>query len=558
MQEAYTGAVIAGGCNTQVVESAKVELLTGDEVFELLADEAFLAAWEVLYAACPWATIGQAHTFVAAWYRINRQEQLPILVKAVQGEQLVGLLPLAKELQSTLITGAGGWDAEYQCWLTAAWDNEAFIKSALLQVRRRFPVCELKLRYIPERVPLAWVEADPQWRPYCVLKEHRRPLMEISEAYFEKELKKKNRREKINRLKRMGELSFRRITDLQTFVAVLDELTTQFDFRKGAMFNRTPFRDSGLTRELLLTLFEHKLLHATVLKLNDEVIASNVGAISGSWVHLEGLNTHAPAYGRYSPGILHFLMLGKLMAAEGYQVFDLTPGGDAYKEILANAYDKVYELRIGGRYSRLRDELRKAIAEPVKQHLQKRGIAPRSLKFRIYKMRERFRAAKRIGAAQLLKALSDRLRSGSALRVYLFDKQSAAMRGVEVKQNSLSDLLCFVQQGELRTRWDFLDDAERRLQAGERAFTWVEAGRLLCCGWLAPAGQSAGLSLPAGAVLLQGLYCHRQGRHWLQAFLEAVARQVDAPLYVASKSKALCSNLEEAGCRAQVLAAATS
>jgi len=102
----------------------------------------------------------------------------------------------------------------------------------------------------------------------------------------------------------------------------------------------------------------------------------------------------------------------------------------------------------------------------------------------------------------------------------------------------------------LRSRWDFLEEAEKRLQSGERAFTLVEAGGLLCCGWVAAAaGQPTGLSLPAGAVLLEGLYCHRRGRHRLRAFLEAVARQVDAPLYVVNSKKSLSKALEKTGLR---------
>src|SRR5687768_18143535 len=54
-----------------------------------------------------------------------------------------------------------------------------------------------------------------------------------------------------------------------------------------------------------------------------------------SWLHLQGINSFAAAYARYSPGIIHFLLLGKLLAEEGVAVFDLTPGADAYKDTLA-------------------------------------------------------------------------------------------------------------------------------------------------------------------------------------------------------------------------------
>jgi hypothetical protein len=66
---------------------------------------------------------------------------------------------------------------------------------------------------------------------------------------------------------------------LKFFSSIFDELTAQYDFRKAAMYNKAPFRKDPLKKKFLLALFEQQILHVTVLKLNDEIIASNVAAI---------------------------------------------------------------------------------------------------------------------------------------------------------------------------------------------------------------------------------------------------------------------------------------
>jgi CelD/BcsL family acetyltransferase involved in cellulose biosynthesis len=52
-------------------------------------------------------------------------------------------------------------------------------------------------------------------------------------------------------------------------------------------------------------------------------------------MHLQGMNTHAPSYARYSPGILHFLFLANSLAEEGIEMLDLTPSGNSLQRIVS-------------------------------------------------------------------------------------------------------------------------------------------------------------------------------------------------------------------------------
>jgi CelD/BcsL family acetyltransferase involved in cellulose biosynthesis len=512
-----------------------VELLAGKEVLSLLDDKAFLAAWDKLYEACPWATAFQSRAYVLSWYKIYNRYYEPIIVKCGPKEgTLTGLITLALD-KSGLITGAGASQAEYQVWLTGDTEGSDFIKKAFTEIQKHYPLHTIQLKYIPHKADLGWIEKDSTWKKRCYIQAVKQPLMAIHEQALASELKKKNRKEKINRLKRLGDLKFEHITDTREFVAVLNELATQYDFRKGAMHNRVFFKEEPHRKDFLIQLFRQGLLHVTVLKVGNTIIASNVGVAARNWVHLQGLNTHAPAYARHSPGILHFLMLGRHLAEEGIDVFDLTPGADAYKDTLATEYVTAYQLSIDSTYNRFKKHLKGKAIGFIKNSLYKTGIAEgklKSLKVSLAKLADKGKLIKNQGLFQFFagSAINARFRRKRKLYMVL-PEVSLHMFSVAPEKDSMKDLLCFNAAGTLTTRWEFLEDAMRRFEMGEHSYTWVEKGCLLGCIWLSeprsiPAGKQSAVALPDGVALLQNLYIHPAGRGRLNYFLSAVAAQI--------------------------------
>jgi hypothetical protein len=100
-------------------------------------------------------------------------------------------------------------------------------------------------------------------------------------------------------------------------------------------------------KEFLITMFELGHLHVSMLKLDEIIIASNAGFKSPDMIHLQGINSHSPFFSKYSPGILHFLLLGIHLDELGVRYFDLTPGGkDGYKSMLSNTTEIAHELWI--------------------------------------------------------------------------------------------------------------------------------------------------------------------------------------------------------------------
>ncbi|WP_461491812.1 GNAT family N-acetyltransferase, partial [Pontibacter sp. HJ8] len=201
---------------------------------------------------------------------------MPVVVIKTNGAKLTGLFTLAKDLHGR-ITGAGTNQAEYQVWLASSADSRDFFRDALSEIRRKFPQSNITLKYIPATAPLDWAESGMLRKTPYFLRSAGHPLVVINKDNIAQELKKKNRREKINRLKRMGELRFEKITDRQTFTAIIDELAIQSDFRKGAMYNKSVFQSEPFRKDFLCSLFDQNILHATLLRLNEEIISSNVG-----------------------------------------------------------------------------------------------------------------------------------------------------------------------------------------------------------------------------------------------------------------------------------------
>ncbi|MFD2247990.1 GNAT family N-acetyltransferase [Pontibacter ruber] len=539
-----------------LVAGTSTKLLVGEEALQQLTDVCFQDNWDNLYRACSWGTVFQSRAYVTTWYQFYQKEYLTVLVKAEHEGELTGLLTLAQKKDGVFV-GAGDTQAEYQVWLSL-YSGESFMQQALLQLHKYFPKARLHLKYIPATTKIGFLNNNAEWRNRCIIRPHRQPLLHIDDALITQQLKKKNRREKINRLNRLGELKFERITDFELFQHVFDDLASQYDFRKGAMHNRYFFRTDEQKKDFLFSLYRQNLLHATVLRLGNEIIASNVGLMGKNWVHLQGLNTHSPLYAKHSPGMLHFLMMGKLLAEERIEVFDLTPGLDSYKDGLATDYATVHELVVEKVFSSFKRRATIILNEYVKKSGSLFGIKASSLR------KAKLASLQAINTINGLRGHSIRILANhlrnkiNPAQYFLFQNDSFKKcwlyksNKVKLNKNNLSDLLNYEQRGSLQTRWEFLEEAMHRFEVGEHCYSWSEQGQLLGCAWVGAADQAAQRvllsQLPEGVVLVQGIYCHPAAYDRLLSFLAAVVREAleepNVPAIVISvKDTALCKAL---------------
>jgi hypothetical protein len=475
---------------------------------------------------------------------------MPVLVTAVTRGQLKGILPMVllnahAAGKGDRITGAGHYEALYQTWLTAPADGDAFIKNALGEIMRQFPGHPVSFRFLPPGTSLDWIRNDKRWRQRSIVQSYVRPLINFKDPDHAKLFHKKHFKHKMNRLKRLGEVQFEKVTDLKKFESSLNEMAIMFDFRQSALFNKNPFRDDPAKKDFLLELFHQDVLHTTVLKVDGKTMAGVI-AVEGKdgCVHLAGINCHAPFNSRYySPGFMNFILLAKQLAAEGVPYFDLTPGYDAYKEELANKHDEVRELVISSSSSfRIKRQLKKW----VHARLVAGGIRPMTVELELKRW---LYLAKKRNPLSVLKRLAKSLRKKRTQQLYLLQPNNVPTNvNVSIHKDNLKDLLQFESGGSGGiTRWEFLADAMSRMEDKQHCFTWIGNGRLLACAWFSYPDNPGNDPVTENTLVLDHLYCHQATGDRLPAFLQGVidaAANKEGKNYFLTNEPSFCKTLE--------------
>lgn len=370
------------------MEHLEVRVCVGAQVHELLAREDFVARWHRLYERCPWATAGQHPEFARSWYRVYRERAFPMLVYAERvggerGGELGGLLGLY--LREGWLEHVGRGNCEYNVWLALPEHGETFMPRAIAALdRRRW---ELKLGaasmvfgFMPPDTPVAWLSSTAGVAARCQLEQTTRRILRVSDpervsAY----LKGKSRlRTSMNKLKRTGDVRFRRLTEPAEMKRVLREFEWMIEFRKGAVFGSLPFRDEPLRREFLLAQTEVPgLLHVTTLERGGRILAAHVATCGRRELSIAGI-VHCEFEARHSPGSLLMLELIPLLCREGIEFLDFTPGDDEYKTRFATETEPVYSLTVHGtrlarEAERARDLIKSAarrLPPPIRERLE--------------------------------------------------------------------------------------------------------------------------------------------------------------------------------------------
>ena len=525
------------------MDNISIKLYIGEEAFTLLENEDFQQEWDALHANCPWATVFQVRTFTSSWYLVYQKKYLPIIVTEVRDGRLVGLLTLAKK--GRIIRSAGADLAEYCVWLTEAHNQESFIQTALTVVKKRFPRAPIYFKFIPETVPLNWIK-ESRWKNYCVLKSFKQPLLKVDADWCNAKLNKRSRKQDLKRLYKLGNLSFEHIINYEQFASILNELIVLYDFRKGAIYNSTQFQHDPLRKEFLLNMFKEQLLYVTVLKSNNTIIAGDINYINKKQICLKGLNCHAPAYAKHSPGVFSLYFLNGHLATQGFEEIDITPGGELYKNQLATHYGQVYVLTVGSRYRRISNTVSSGISHLFKTSIGK--IASKAdieysqlkkIRWKVMFLLDELKNIEKQNLASLLKSWVTKTIMVKKARRYISHLDVASVMPetfAPLHKNNLNDLLAFDARGSLKSRWQFLRDAMKRLEDGETVYSWCKDGRLMGCVWLRKQQVNEN-----GGLQLEGFYFHPKSQSNMLTFLKAVItfiaqEQNPNPLYAVDTS----------------------
>ena len=489
----------------------------GKEAVALIADPAFREKWAALYKACPYGTCFQDVPFVTTWYRSYAKRFEPVLVAgAVEENSLTGLLTLALSKEDNTLVPAGTEHAEYQVWLARDGQSDDFIESALDCLGQEFPAGQIRFRYLPSGTPLAWSD---RWTGRCHLRPVPRLLMSTRPGNtIAGSLRKRSMRSRLNRLKRVGELSFKRIVDPQEFAACFDEIIPLHDFRQGAAHLNFPFSDPFKKPFHLAMMEDTNLLHVTVLQLGGCIAAAHIGLRDKRQVYL-GILAHSPLFSQYSVGKFHMLLLGLDLQKEGFTDLDLTPGGEPYKERFASHREEAYMLDVLLRPSRAR-QFRLHLGDPMRFDASTRLRAKKVVAEVQHK-------ARLINWVRLPGELIRRLKAATwNTKEFCLYRRNGAWDRVEqphttMRRDCLHDLLLF-EPVELwqPPKHEFLREAARRLKNGYHVYTDVLDGRLVHYGWLLEKQENCAgterpaVTLPLNSALLFDFYTHPhyQGR----------------------------------------------
>jgi len=489
-----------------------VAIVRGDAARALLLDSHFVQLWQKLYEQCPWATGFQSPSFVLAWYRSYDFYEPLLILGRDRHQNLVGFFTLARSEGELVVAGAR--QAEYHTWITLPDVGSAFMLAAYPQIQSVLGRTPLVLQYLPPGVPLDWIDRGARHIP-CRLEGVPRPLMRLVTGDMEDPFKKKNNKSKLNRLAKLGEVRFERVTTRSDLENVLEQITLFYDLRQAAIGAGTPFRSDPRKREFHLALAEAPaLLHVTVLRAGDRLVGAHLGVASGSVVHL-GILTHSPFLAQHSPGKLHLMFLAHSMTQSGYTTFDLTPGADPWKERFANDRDTVNRLTVYRTFAGLkRAEYEEVLAGVARSMVRAVGLQPT-------RVREVVDATRRKG---LLNALAH---AAGAARRHAFEKTElrayrmslpgmiAGTLGDRAERDTISSLLKFEEAAGTPTVERFFQAAVTRLEDGCHVYCRVEDGRLIHWGWFAPQQERSFLDevhqdliFPEGSGTLFDFYTH--------------------------------------------------
>lgn len=505
---------------------AGARALVGTDAVRLLERDEFRRAWEALHAACPWATVFQAPTFALTWYRVYAPRYEPVVVHSAewQGGDLAGLLLLARERDTGEVVHVGAGHAEYHAWLTrpdAA--AAAFPVAAFVALRPIVRGALLRFLFLAPGTPVDWVPAAEQAGFPTALRWHKRGLMRVGEgSEVQASLRKSGNKSRIARLRRIGPVAFTQLHSVAELEAVIDVIAEQCDVRQGGVHASLPFRSDSLKRELYLAMMaEPGLMHATVLRAGEKLVASHLSVCDPRGVPL-GLVTHAPEQAAHSPGKLLLLHLGRLLGEQGYDVFDLTPGG-SYKDRFATHTDDVCVAEVYfDRTAYATYRLRRAASGIVRRVEERTGKNVRPTLERGGRL---LRQLHRRRPDALLRSIGVRAgrwaHSDREFRMYrhtLNDDGAPAALG-RLSVNRLADLLDYRPAGPSDTALtEFLATALERLEEGQIVFTYAEGGVLLHYSWLIPRARRVGsefghdIPTPEGPSVLWDDYTHPAAR----------------------------------------------
>ncbi len=323
-----------------------VKIIRGDDVHKLRCEPEFISGWQALANNTSHVTVFQEPAFVNCWYQQYASEFEPVLALGYTKEmRLIGLLPLALDKKTHVLTHAAAQQVEYSGWLRHPEYKNTFISTALSVVQKNIGFSSWRWSHIPPHAEVDWL-LNPTSELKGIHFHYEKvasPILDLhNEEKINKIKKSKSVKSKINRLKRKGELRIEHITETDRASEVMSQITDLVNFRHGAAHGDLAFREdplqAGFYQSRSKNLIEN---HFSALWMGETLLAFHFGGTDKDTIYI-GLTAFDPRESKHSPGVILILYLAQLMQQQGIRYIDLTPGGDEYKERFSNSHHTLY------------------------------------------------------------------------------------------------------------------------------------------------------------------------------------------------------------------------
>jgi hypothetical protein len=460
-------------------------ILIGSEGLEALSQEKLVDQWVSLLEKTPHSSVFQHPTFVLPWYQKHEMELSPVLLLTYSSNQLVGFLALARKKDDrsgrpcNKLFGAGEFYALYQNWIILPEFIELFWTNGIQKLLNQFPGCSINLKSLNHIEDFKELSKIRDFRNFTVIEKHHNPVLDFGEESFKKVIVKRHLRSKFNRLNRAGKVEFKKIESVEDLDNEFSNVEDFYNLRHGAAFNKIPFPKGKNERQIFLEWFKKGIIHASALYLDGQMI----GAILlvndfNKTVHLAGLITYSPNYAKYSPGLVHLYLLIQLLKEESFLNLKLSPGNDAYKERFSNSHEVLYELLIS---KNIIERLRRKIRKRWREFVLNKGIRPMEVGVYIDKSTSKLK--------NRLHNLKIKISGHSIPNENLIEKLGSILKNkfmnnkIQIKTDDLSTLLIVDDFTFDVCRWEFLEDALKRLDENQFFVTIITNKKILACLW---------------------------------------------------------------------------
>lgn len=484
-----------------------ISVYRNTELNSLLIDDEFLHAWKELATQTQGFHVLQEPEFVLTWYRHYRAKYEPVLLIGTDEEgSMVGLMALAWEEENQMLTHAGDYSAEYHGWLATQDYSKEFFIQCLLEIKQLFSFKKWEWNFMPPNISFHLLESEKKKLQeagiYLIFKEEDSPIWDLKDqTKLAKTLKSSSLRSKRNRLKRQGELRFEHITDRRRAEQTLNLAAKQYDFRKEAQYNIRPFEEDPKVLGFDIDVISQtECLHCCALWLDDKLLACHVGATDGKSLQLGLITFDASAYA-YSPGTLLLAELAKHLTEEGYETFDITPAGDAYKKRYANSFVRILKPTV---YVRRSEFEKGQLKSRIRNYLHRKDLLTKTKDIgkRLKENPKRFLKARSFLNAN--KSTDVQLMPVSKDYYTRNDWQ-----GLDIEKQNYSALLSYEGNCSSKNRQQLLLDAYDKFKQAESLYSIKIADDLMAFAWkkiLKKETYIGGELLEKGTVIVYDFY----------------------------------------------------